>query len=72
MASEAVLVADVTIYIKVFTLVTFAVLPLPVVVTDADGGTDVPAVETVVLVAVAEPVAQFQTEVHKLVCMGVV
>ena len=37
-ASEAVLVADVAVDIQILTLITLAVLPLDVVVTDAQSG----------------------------------
>ena len=69
--TPAFLVAEVAVDIQVFTLPALALLPLEVVVAASDGRTDVPAVEAVVLGAVAEPVAQLYAEVHELLSVGV-
>ena len=71
-AAPAVLVTDVAIEIKVFTLITLAALPLEVVVADCQCRTDVPAVKTVVALAVAQPVAELNAEVQELFCMCIV
>ena len=65
--TEAVLVAEVTIYIKVFTLISFVLCPLEVVVAGGYSESDVPSVDGVVLLTVAEPVLQFESDVTALV-----
>ena len=70
--TEAVLVTDVAVDVQVLTLIALAVLPLQVVISDGESGTDVPSVEDVVVLAVAEPVAQFSANIEELVCVCVV
>ena len=73
--TPAVLVAEVSIYIQVFALITLVLFsdePLEVVVTSTYAEADVPAVDEVMLHAVAEPVAELQAYVTTLVCVGVV
>ena len=69
--APAVLVADVTIYIKVFTLIALVLAPLEVVVASSGSQSDVPSVEGVVLLAVAEPVAQLEADVAALLGVNV-
>ena len=67
--TPTVLITYITIYIKVFTLIALVLLPLEVIVAGGSTETDVPSVEGMMLLTVAEPVAQFEADVTALMCM---
>ena len=70
--ADALLVTEVQVGVDVLTLVTMAALPLEVVVTHGGGKTDVPSVERVMALAVAEPVAELQSPVEELLSVCIV